>query len=658
VAWSEWYTLGENLSRAYLATGDKRYRDFAAVWDYTDYWNIYARRGDIFAPRDNGEVTDDYHAYSHVNTLGSAGAAYERTGEKHFLDTLRNSFDYLMANQCFATGGFGPDESLCPHETLLRRLAATHSTFETQCGSWAGFKMSRSLIVFTGDARYGDWTERLLWNGIGASPANAADGRVFYYSDYNPGGAKKTLCRSGWSCCSGSRPMAVASFCDLIYFQEHENLYVNLYVPSTVTWNGTTVRQRTQFPEEASAEFTMEAVADNGNKTARPFSLNFRVPGWLAGPMSVRVNGQAVEARADEKHWMMVRRAWRAGDRVTVSLPMAFRAEAMDASGTPAAICYGPVVMAVRSPEGNPAAKIDLKRLAPELLPSPGEPLTFHLRSDANILVRPFYDFKENEPYFLYLDPSALPNVVASEQFGASREDFEVGKDRHRGFVIIPPGPAADGTRPWVWYAPTFVQPKGGLPDEEHAWIFERLLAKGLAIAGVDVGESYGSPAGRAAYAEFHDAIVAHYHLSPKACLLPQSRGGLMLYNWAAEHPDQVQCIGGIYTVCDQSSWPGLAVSSPAYGLTEQELRSHLAEHNPIDRLLPLVKAGVPILHIHGDADALVPLDRNAGELVRRYRELGGRARLIVIKGKGHEVCREFFENEALVAFFLSSGKF
>jgi pimeloyl-ACP methyl ester carboxylesterase len=129
-----------------------------------------------------------------------------------------------------------------------------------------------------------------------------------------------------------------------------------------------------------------------------------------------------------------------------------------------------------------------------------------------------------------------------------------------------------------------------------------------------------------------------------------------MLYNWAAEHPDGVRCIGGIYTVCDQSSWPGLAVSCSAYGMTEEELRTHLTEHNPIDRLQPLAKGGIPILHIHGDVDMLVPLERNSGELVRRYRELGGDARLIVIKGKGHEVCSEFFQNEELLAFFLRLG--
>jgi hypothetical protein len=67
---TEWYTLSENLYRAHHATGDSRYRDFARVWHYTDYWDVFARKGDLFGDRGHGARTDVYHAYSHVNTLG------------------------------------------------------------------------------------------------------------------------------------------------------------------------------------------------------------------------------------------------------------------------------------------------------------------------------------------------------------------------------------------------------------------------------------------------------------------------------------------------------------------------------------------------------------------------------------------------------------
>ena len=219
--------------------------------------------------------------------------------------------------------------------------------------------------------------------------------------------------------------------------------------------------------------------------------------------------------------------------------------------------------------------------------------------------------------------------------------------------MILPAHPAADGSKPWLWYAPTFI---GRHPDPSHTWMFTQLLDKGFAIAGIDVGESFGNPAGRTAYTQLYEHAVREFRLARQACLLPQSRGGLMLYNWAVEHPDKVRCVGGIYTVCDLASYPGLGRACSAYGLSESQLGQRLAEHNPIARLAPLATAQVPILHVHGDSDRVVPLERNAGELVQRYRALGGPAELIIVPGKGHQVCDEFFKCQRLVDFFVSHG--
>jgi hypothetical protein len=238
--------------------------------------------------------------------------------------------------------------------------------------------------------------------------------------------------------------------------------------------------------------------------------------------------------------------------------------------------------------------------------------------------------------------------AAVSTRFGARCLAIRVGPAE--GFLIPPARPAPDGSKPWVWYAPTLT---GAHPDPSHDWLFTRLLDAGFAIAGVDVGESYGNRRGRAFYTAFHRLLVERYGLSPKACLLPQSRGGLMLYNWAAEHPEGVERIGGIYTVCDPASWPGLAKCCGAYGMSEEEMRRHPEETSPIDRLAPLAKARIPILHIHGDADTVVPLERNGAELARRYRALGGTMDLVVVPGKGHQVCPEFFEAQALLAFLL-----
>ena len=242
----------------------------------------------------------------------------------------------------------------------------------------------------------------------------------------------------------------------------------------------------------------------------------------------------------------------------------------------------------------------------------------------------------------------AIPSVKAlADQLTATVDFFDVAGCH--AFLIRPKGKTADAPMPWVWYAPVI-----GHPNTSHAWMLRQWLEKGIGMAGVDVGESCGSPRGRAVYGELWKTLTTRYHMAERPCLLPQSRGGLMLYNWAAENPTRVACVAGIYTVCDLRSYPGLKQACGAYGLTAAELETRLAEHNPIERLAPLAKAGVPILHIHGDADKVVPLEKNAGELARRYRELGGPARLIVVPGKGHQVCDQFFHCQELVDFVIA----
>ena len=221
----------------------------------------------------------------------------------------------------------------------------------------------------------------------------------------------------------------------------------------------------------------------------------------------------------------------------------------------------------------------------------------------------------------------------------------------HTAFLILPPQQVPGVPTPWVWYAPTLP----GLPAKEERWMFEKFLAAGIAIAGMDVGESYGSPTGRAAYSAFYKEMSAKRGLAPKACLLARSRGGLMLYNWACENAGSVACIAGIYPVCNLQSYPGVAKACGTYGLTEAALTAQLAQHNPLDRLASLAKAGVPIFHIHGDTDTVVPLKDNSGELAKRYRELGGKVQLEVPPGQGHNMWQGFFQCQALVDFVIAN---
>jgi pimeloyl-ACP methyl ester carboxylesterase len=220
-------------------------------------------------------------------------------------------------------------------------------------------------------------------------------------------------------------------------------------------------------------------------------------------------------------------------------------------------------------------------------------------------------------------------------------------------FVIPPAATVTAGPTPWVWYAPTLP----GLPGPEEQWLFERFTQAGIAIAGIDVGESFGSPAGRALYSALYHELTQKRGFAARAVLLGRSRGGLMTLAWAAENADRVAAFAGIYPVCSLVSYPGLAAASAAYGMTAAELGARLAEHNPIDRLAALARAGVPMFAIHGDADTVVPLETNSGEMRRRYEALGGSMQIVVPPGQGHTMWEGFFRCQELVDFVLAQAQ-
>ena len=204
-------------------------------------------------------------------------------------------------------------------------------------------------------------------------------------------------------------------------------------------------------------------------------------------------------------------------------------------------------------------------------------------------------------------------------------------------------------------YAPTLPP----YPDAAEKWMHEQFLAAGVAVAGIDIGEAYGSPKGREYFSALYRELTVRRSFAAKPCLLGRSRGGLWVSSWAAEHPDQVAGLAGIYPVFDFRSYPGLAQAAPAYQLSAAELTARQREFNPIERLAPLAQARVPAFFIHGDVDTVVPLKQNSAEFVARYQAAGAAdaVKLIVAKGQGHNMWEGFFHCQELVDFAIDRAR-
>src|SRR3954465_11623849 len=202
-------------------------------------------------------------------------------------------------------------------------------------------------------------------------------------------------------------------------------------------------------------------------------------------------------------------------------------------------------------------------------------------------------------------------------------ENFTV--EGRPAFVFLPA--KITKPQPWIFYAPTLPP----YPDEAERWMHEQFLAAGIAVAGIDVGEAYGSPKSQRLFDALYQEVTEKRGFAAKPCLFGRSRGGLWVSSWAISHPDRVAGIIGIYPVFDFRTYPGLAKAAPAYELTPEQLEARLDELNPIARIDVLARARVPVALIHSDIDKVVPLKENSAELARRYKEAGAESLLKLI---------------------------
>lgn len=253
-------------------------------------------------------------------------------------------------------------------------------------------------------------------------------------------------------------------------------------------------------------------------------------------------------------------------------------------------------------------------------------------------------------------DASSAVRAVHGEQQGTwngfRRLDFEL--EGRPVLVIFPRELRAD--RPWVWHGEFF----GHRPIPDVA-----LLGRGFHVVYTRISDQFGSPAAVQHWNVVYKTVTERYGLGPRPALVGTSRGGLYCYNWAAANPQRVSCIFGDAPVCDLKSWPmGQGAGRRSDGevqkllavynaTTEEELLKRAL--NPIDLLQPLATAHIPILHVSGDADEIVPLPENTELVRKRYDELGGSMKVILKPGVGHVHGLE--DSTAIIEFIDEHGR-
>ncbi|HYD54939.1 MAG TPA: beta-L-arabinofuranosidase domain-containing protein [Gemmatimonadaceae bacterium] len=376
----------------------------------------------VLEPLATGRDTlDGLHANTQIPKFIGYQRVHELTGDGAHGAAARFFWRTVVERRSFATGGHGDHEHFFPPAEFARHLPSA-KTMETCC-THNMLRLTRALFAEAPSAAYADYYERALYNGILASQ-DPRTGMTTYFQATRPGYVRlyHTPEESFW-CCTGSGMENHAKYGDSIYFHDDDSLWVNLFIPSAVTWRarGLGLTQTTHFPEHDTTRLTIEA------RRPTRATLRIRRPAWCDG-MTIAVNGRAWSATADTSGYVAIARAWRNGDVVEVRLPMRVRAEPLPGAPEHVAFAYGPLVLAGRlGTEGvTPGAQIikneresgnmlnvpvevpalagDPRQLAQRVRPVPGEPLAFEtvgLGRPRDVRLAPYHQLA-HERYTLY----------------------------------------------------------------------------------------------------------------------------------------------------------------------------------------------------------------------------------------------------------------
>jgi hypothetical protein len=361
----------------------------------------WARTGDRFTKRVfftplalRRDELKGLHMNTHVPEVIGAARRYELSSDYRFRDVARFFFETVSEARTYATGGSSNNEHWLTEPNHLAAEMRISSHHQECCCSYNMMKLARHLYAWSGDPRLIDYYERNLLNHrLGA--IEPTTGLTTYFLSLSPG-AWKTLCTeddSFW-CCTGTALEEFAKLNDTIYYHDAESLFVNLYFASTVDWTerGIRVTQKTGFPEADRTSLIVEKTP------AAEWALHLRIPVWTTGDNSIAINGRRLEMNGTPGSYLAIRRSWKAGDQIELTLPMRLTAEPLADDTTQQAFLYGPLVLAGQFPRGDiperfqheqgpqiqEASAVNVPTLqakgadpADWIKPVPGQPLTF-----------------------------------------------------------------------------------------------------------------------------------------------------------------------------------------------------------------------------------------------------------------------------------------
>jgi DUF1680 family protein len=280
-------------------------------------------------------------------------------------------------------------------------------------------KLTEHIFSWNTDPAAADYYELALYNHTLGS-IEPGTGMTTYFVPMSSGHFKIYGSPESFWCCNGTGMENHAKYGAAIYFHRADTLWVNLYIPSQLTWHdqGLTITQTTNFPASNQTSLAISAAQP------KPAKILLRIPAWATGT-TIKINGQPFSTPAPPGSYVTLARTWQNGDRIDLILPMALHLHRAADDPRMAAIFYGPILLAGDLGGDGVPADLDVMKndtyfqlpdppvpsltgsgqnLDSWIKPVPGEPLTFRTQNaglPGGVTLKPFYQFSRDR-YAIY----------------------------------------------------------------------------------------------------------------------------------------------------------------------------------------------------------------------------------------------------------------
>ena len=331
---SEHGGLNETFADVAAITGDKRYLTLAHRFSHDIILNPLLKQ-------------EDKLTGIHANTQIPKVIGFKRIADIEKNDDWSKAADFfwhtVVNNRSITIGGNSVYEHFHPSDNF-EPMRTSEQGPET-CNTYNMLRLTKMLYATSADAKYMDYYERALFNHI-LSTQDPVQGGFVYFTPMRSGHYRVySQPQTSFWCCVGSGLENHARYGEMIYAHKgNDQLYVNLFIPSTLEWGDINIEQSTSFPDE---EGTSVIVTSKKGKNKK-FTLNIRVPEWVnEGELSLTINGKTEKVNIADGY-VKVSRSWKDGDKLHISMPMHLRAIDMPDNSHNYSFLYGPIVLASR----------------------------------------------------------------------------------------------------------------------------------------------------------------------------------------------------------------------------------------------------------------------------------------------------------------------